>query len=122
MSAPQPSAGWRILGFGKDADVAAKLQAKLRGLGLQATIFGLADDAEGDARLIDELKRADYDGVSIGGAINGQNTAFPPTAATTAWFNRLLNIIHAHASKAKIILVHSPDDVPAAIERELGRK
>ena len=113
--------GWRILGFGKHPEIAAALQEKLRSLGFQATAFALTNDDAGDARLVSELERAQYDGVAIGGYINGQDAVnFPATAETTVWFNRILNIVHAHAPSSKIILVRGPEDVVPAIERVLG--
>jgi hypothetical protein len=116
------SAGWRILGFGKHPEIAAAVQEKLRSLGFQATNFVLTNDETGDARLVVELKRAEYDGVAIGGYINGQDAVnFPATEETTAWFNRVLNIIHANAPRSKIILVRGPEDIVAAIERVLGK-
>jgi hypothetical protein len=114
--------GWRILGFGKHPQIAAAVQEKLRSLGFQATTFVLTDDEAGDARLASELKRAEYDGVAIGGYINGQDAVnFPATEETTVWFNRVLNIVHAHAPSSKIILVRGPEDVVPAIERVLGK-
>lgn len=113
--------GWRILGFGKHPEIAAAVQERLRLLGFQATAFALTNDESGDARLVSELKRAEYDGVVIGGYINGQDSVnFPATEETTVWFNRVLNIIHANAPNAKIILVRGPEDVVQAIERVLG--
>lgn len=113
--------GWRILGFGKHPEIAAALQEKLRSLGFQATTFALTNDEAGDARLVAELRRAEYDGVAIGGYINGQDAVnFPATAETTVWFNRILNIVHAQAPSSKIILVRGPEDVVPAIERVLG--
>ena len=115
--------GWRILGFGKHPEIAAAVQEKLRSLGFQATTFVLANDETGDTRLVSELKRAEYDGVAIGGYINGQDAVnFPATEETTVWFNRILNIIHANAPSTKIILVRGPEDVVPAIERVLGKK
>ncbi len=115
-------AGWRILGFGKHPEIAASVQEKLRLLGFQATTFVLTNDEAGDARLVSELKRAEYDGVAIGGYINGQDAVnFPATEETTVWFNRILNIVHVNAPKSKIILVRGPEDVVPAIERVLGK-
>jgi hypothetical protein len=115
-------AGWRILGFGKHPEIAATVQEKLRSLGFQATTFVLTNDEAGDARLVAELKRAEYDGVAIGGYINGQDAVnFPGTMETTVWFNRVLNIIHENAPGSKIILVRGPEDVVPAIERVLGK-
>ena len=114
--------GWRILGFGKHPEIAAAVQEKLRSLGFQATNFVLTNDEAGDTRLVAELKRAEYDGVAIGGYINGQDAVnFPATEETTAWFNRVLNIIHANAPGSKIILARGPEDVVPAIERVLGK-
>ena len=119
---PAPTTGWRILGFGKHPEHAAAIQSQLRSLGIRATNFALTDDEEGDARLVRELQSADYDGVAIGGFINGQGPPeFVATEATTLWFNRVLNLIHAHAPAARIILVRRPDDALPAIERVLGR-
>ncbi len=121
-TSPGPT-GWRILGFGKHPEIASAVQEKLRSLGFQATNFALTNDEVGDARLVAELKRAEYDGVAIGGYINGQDAVnFPATEETTVWFNRVLNIIHANAPKSKIILVRGPEDVVPAIERVLGKK
>ena len=114
--------GWRILGFGKHPEIAAAVQEKLRSLGFQATTFALTNDEAGDAHLVAELERAEYDGVAIGGYINGQDAVnFPSTEETTVWFNRILNIIHANAPRSKIILVRGPEDVVPAIERVLGK-
>ncbi|MGA7827044.1 MAG: hypothetical protein WCA04_05265 [Geobacteraceae bacterium] len=113
--------GWRILGFGKHPEIAAAVQEKLRSLGFQAATFVLTNDEAGDSRLASELKRAEYDGVVIGGYINGQDAVnFPATEETTVWFNRVLNIIHLNAPNSKIILVRGPEDVVPAIERVLG--
>ena len=105
--------GWRILGFGKHPEIAAAVQEKLRSLGFQATNFVLTNDEAGDARLVAELKRGEYDGIAIGGYINGQDAV---------WFNRVLNIVHANAPRSKIILVRGPEDIVPAIERVLGKK
>jgi hypothetical protein len=114
--------GWRILGFGKHPEIAAAVQEKLRSLGFRATTFVLTNDETGDARLVSQLKQAEYDGVAIGGYINGQDAVnFPATEETTIWFNRVLNIIHTNAPSTKIILVRGPEDVVLAIERVLGK-
>jgi hypothetical protein len=121
VSSSRPAA-WRILGFGKHPEIAAAVQAKMSTLGFRATIFVLTDDEAGDARLLSELTRAEYDGVAIGGYINGQDAVnFPATEETTIWFNRVLNIIHANAPRSKIILVRGPEDVVPAIQRVLGK-
>ncbi len=120
MSTSEVPRGCRVLGFGKHPEIAAAIQARLRDAGLAATNFALTDDEAGDARLIQELTLADYDGVVIGSFISGQDPDDPPTGQTTRWFNRILNIIHAHAPAAKIILVRNPADALPAIGRVLG--
>jgi hypothetical protein len=111
---------WRILGFGKHPEIGATVQARLRGAGLAANIMVLSDDEAGDAQLVKELSNAEYDGVVIGSFISGQDPNLPPTEETSLWFNRVLNIIHAHAPTAKIILVRNPGDALPAISRVLG--
>jgi hypothetical protein len=120
MSTSQVTQGWRVLGFGKHPKIAAAVKERFREAGLAGTSVVVTDDAAGDARLIQELNTADYDGVAIGSFISGQNPQDPPTEQTTDWFNRVLNIIHAEAPTAKIILVRSPADVLPAISRVLG--
>ena len=120
MPGPRVPESWRVLGFGKHPENAAAIQAGLRDAGLAATNFALTDDEAGDARLIRELTAADYDGVMIGGFINGQDPEDPPTELRTRWFNRILNIVRAHAPTAKIILVRNPADALPAIRRVLG--
>jgi hypothetical protein len=123
MDVAQPTGdpdGWRILGFGRKPEMAAAIQAQLRSEGMRAKAFALTDDPGGDARLASELREASYDGVAIGGFINGQDPAVRPTFQTTAWFNRVLNLVHARAPQAKIILVRDPSDALSAIRRVLG--
>src|SRR4051812_43365965 len=48
----QSSHGWRILGFGKHAEVAAGVQASLRAAGFQAKAFALENTEAGDERLL----------------------------------------------------------------------
>ena len=122
ISSSSRPTGWRILEFGKHPEIAAAVQEKLRSLGFQATNFVLTNDEVGDARLAAELKQAEYDGVAIGGYINGQDAVnFPATEETTIWFNRVLNIVHANAPRSKIILVRGPEEIVPAIERVLGK-
>ena len=121
VSKPTPGPeGWRVLGFGRDPQAGAAIQEGLRAQGISARAFALTDDRDGDARLARELGEASWDGVAVGGFINGQNPDVRPSLQTTMWFNRVLNIIHAQAPGAKIILVREPADALPAIERVLG--
>jgi len=115
-------AGLRILGFGKHSEIAAVIQEKLRSPGFQATTFVLTNGKAGDVRLASELNQAEYDGVAIGGYINGQDAAnFPTSEETTVWFDRVLNIIHINAPRTKIILMRGPEGAVPVIERVLGK-
>jgi hypothetical protein len=116
---PEPE-GWRVLGFGKHPEIAAAIETKLRAAGLRARNFALTNDDQGDAQLRHELEQATYDGVAIGGFINGQDPDDRPDAETTEWFNRVLNIIHTHAPTAKIILIRDPSEALPTINRILG--
>jgi hypothetical protein len=121
-SSSRPTGGC-ILGFGKHTESVPAVPEKLRSSGFQAINFVLTNDEAGDARRIAELKRAEYDGVAIGGDINGQDAVnFPATEATTVWFNRVLDIVHANAPGAKIILGRGAEDAfpPAHDRRDAG--
>jgi hypothetical protein len=112
--------GPRVLGFGKDDNVAAAVEENLRAEGMRATSFTLTDDAAGDQRLVEHLDDGSWDAVVIGGFISGQSPHAPPTPQTTVWFNRVLNLIHERAPSTKLVLVTGPSDVLPAIRRELG--
>lgn len=119
----RPAEGWRVLGFGRKSEVAASIQSRLRAEGLRAHTFALTDDEAGDTRLVSELRAIPWDGIAIGGFLNGQNPEVPPTEATTRWFNRVLNLVHREAPQARLILIREPSDASAAIRRVLeGRE
>ena len=46
-------------------------------LGLRVTNFALTNHADRDARLVHGLGQGEYDGVAIGGILNGQNPRLP---------------------------------------------
>ena len=102
----------RILGVGKRAENASAMEELLRAAGYEARNFAITDDAEGDALLVAEL-RAGCDAVVIGSFINGQHAELPASPQTTAWFNRLINLIGEHA------LMHCGQFV--AVRRKLGK-
>jgi hypothetical protein len=109
----------RILGIGKRAENAAAMQELLRSAGYDATNFAITDDAEGDALLVGELRSGGYDAVSIGSFINGQHAELSATPETTAWFNRILNLIAEHAPGTKVVLVRRPSEVVEAVHAVL---
>jgi hypothetical protein len=117
---PMPASGPRVLGFGRDPATAAAIQDKARAAGFRATTFALIDDAEGDARLMRELEADEYDVVTFGGALNGQNPASPPDEHSTLWFERVLNIVHRGAPTARLALVRTADEYVSVVERVLG--
>ena len=96
------------------------MQARLQDAGLRARNFALTNDAAGDAQLERHLIEDRWDGVIIGSYISGQDQAEPPTAETTEWFNRILNIVHGHAPTAKIVLVRDPAEALDSVGKVLG--
>jgi hypothetical protein len=117
---PMPAQGWRVLGFGAHEHVARGVQDRLRQAGLRATALAVTDDAAGDARLADALAADSYDAVAIGGFLSGQDPVSPATAESTLWFNRVLNLVHAGAPQARVVLVRGPQNAVADIERVLA--
>lgn len=116
-----PSSGRRVLGVGVDEAIGVAAQDALRQAGLRATVITVTDDAAGDERLRAALRADSYDAVNLGAGLSGQAPPeYGATPASTAWFNRLLNIVHADAPNAKIVLARGPADVMPAIARELG--
>src|SRR5689334_22714696 len=113
--------GPRLLGIGKRAENAAAMQELLRAAGFDAHHFAIEDSAEGDALVVEQLRAGPWDGVVIGSFINGQHAELPASEATTAWFNRLLNLAGAHAPGARIVLVRRPSEVVDTVRRVLAQ-
>jgi hypothetical protein len=111
----------RILGVGKRAENASAMQNLLREAGHDAHNFAISDDPAGDALLVAQLREGPWDAVTIGSFVNGQHAELPASEQTTAWFNRLLNLIAEHAPGTRIVLIRKPSDVVATIESVLGR-
>ena len=55
-----------------------------------------------------------------GGGLNGYDEAIPREVSTLHWFNRVVNIVHEHAPRAKFIFVQNPGDLANSFERVLG--
>ncbi len=120
-SVDMPDEGARVLGVGIDQAIGEAAQNALRHAGLRATVITVTDDPAGDQRLRDALRADAYDAVNLGAGLSGQAPPkYGATAESTVWFNRLLNIVHAEAPTAKIVLARGPEDVIPAIERELN--
>jgi hypothetical protein len=117
---PMPTDGWRVLGFGAHDHVARGVQDRLRQAGLRATALAVTDDAKGDSHLAEALAADSYDAVAIGAFLSGQDPSTPATAESTAWFNRVLNLVHAGAPRARIVLVRGPQNAVDDINRVLA--
>ena len=120
-SVNMPAEGTRVLGVGVDQAIGGAAQDALREAGLRATVITVTNDPAGDQALHAALRADTYDAVNLGAGLSGQAPPrFGATAESTVWFNRLLNIVHAEAPTAKIVLARGPDDVLPAIDRELN--
>ena len=109
-----------MLGVGVDEVIGVNAQDALRQAGLRATVITVTNDDAGDERLRAALRADAYEAVNLGAGLSGQAPPeYGATAASTVWFNRLLNIVHVEAPNAKIVLARGPADVIPAIEREL---
>jgi hypothetical protein len=106
--------------MGRLPETALAVQNSLRSLGYRATTFALTNDPEGDARLVALLSADHYDGVVIGGYINGQDREHPASPASYLWFTRVLNIVHEYAPGSKIILSRKPGEAAEACGRVVG--
>jgi predicted SnoaL-like aldol condensation-catalyzing enzyme len=104
--------GRRVLAFGKHPEIA---QEQLRSLGLQAIVFALTNDEAGEARLVAELKRDEYDGVIIGAYINGQDPVNIPPRKKPLPGSIAFSTVHANAPNSKVILARAPEDIVPAI-------
>ena len=113
------SAAPKILGVGKRAENAEAMQQMLREAGYEAHNFAVADDPAGDALIVRELREGGYAAIVIGSFINGQHPELPATAQTSAWFERVLNLVHEHGPGVRIVLVRKPSEVVSAVGRVL---
>ena len=109
----------KVLGVGKRAEVAEAMQQRLRDAGYDATNFAIDDNEAGDALLVGELQSGGYAAVTIGSFINGQHGELPATPETTAWFNRILNLIAEHAPGTKVVLIRKPSEVVETVNAVL---
>jgi len=114
---------WKILALGRDQQLAVEFKQLLHSLGYKnARLVVLENNQESDQHLLKLLKEEEWDGISIGGGINGHGANSTREEETFHWFNRLLNIIHQNtSSKTKIILLRGLSDLEAAFQRELGK-
>ncbi|CAF1185964.1 unnamed protein product [Didymodactylos carnosus] len=117
------SSEWKILALGNDQQLGEEIKQHLHSLGYKnARVVILQNNQENDQHLLKLLKEEEWDGVSIGGGINGHGGNSAREENTFHWFNRLLNIIHQNASsKTKIILLRGLSDLEASFQRVLEK-
>ena len=95
------------------AKVRASLEAdaaRLQGLGYDSQLCLTDFGATAEAVLLDCLRRQPYDCVLIGAGVR-------TVAKNLLLFEKLINVIHAHAPQAKICFNTKPDDTAAAVQR-----
>ena len=99
---------------GLDADkLEAVLRAdekKLNDLGYDASIGFIYSGATATDQLIQALKETSYDVVLIGAGVRKDDDHF-------LIFEKLVNVVHEHAPKARIAFNTGPTDSDAAIQR-----
>ncbi len=61
-----------------------------------------------------------YIDIFLGGGLTGYDDAFPREVTTLHWFNRIVNLVHEYAPKAKFIFVTGPHELIDSFERVLG--
>ena len=120
---PLPASGPRILGFGLHHSISVRAQASLRKLGLRADSIVVEDNDASDKVFSEKLKSEVWEAVIIGGGASAQAPEIKRTPEGTAFFNRILNLIHQNVpQQTKIVLVTGPSDVVNALHREIGWK
>ncbi|UJR16909.1 hypothetical protein I4U23_003807 [Adineta vaga] len=101
---------------------------KILGVGAGYSNFkplGLHNTKESDQEFINALKEKQWDVVAIGAYVNGFDQAAHYREKGVSedrvdilhWFNRVLNLVHELAPKAKIVLLKGPLDFSEAIPR-----
>ena len=127
---------WKILAVGREAKIAETLESFMHESNYNnVKVIALENDKDSDDKFIEMLKSNEWDAVSIGSLIflwymikrnfllgAGVNgfADIPHEVTTLHWFNRLVNLVHQHSPKAKLIFVTGPEDLPDAAERVLG--
>ncbi|CAF1353459.1 unnamed protein product [Adineta ricciae] len=111
---------WKILAVGRQATIAEALENFMHESNYNnVKVIALENDKDSDDKFIEMLKSNEWDAVSIGAGVNGF-ADIPHEVTTLHWFNRLVNLVHQHSPKAKLIFVTGPEDLPDAAERVLG--
>jgi hypothetical protein len=123
VDVPLPATGPRVLGFGLHQAISVRAQANMRKLGLGADSIVVENTDASDQIFIEKLKSETWEAVIIGGGASAQSPEVERTPEGTAFFNRILNLIHQNVpQQTKIVLVTGPGDIANALHRELGWK
>lgn len=85
---------------------------KLTGMGYPAEKYFIDNGTTDLSGLISQLQNKDYSGIVIGNGIRS-------LAANFLLFEQLINIVHEHAPKSKIIFNTLPTDTDQAVKRWL---
>jgi hypothetical protein len=85
---------------------------KLNSIGHDAETFLIDTGASDLAKLSNQLKEKNYDGVVIGNGIRSIKSNF-------ILFEQIINVVHSNAPKSKIIFNSLPTDTDEAIKRWL---
>jgi hypothetical protein len=85
---------------------------KLNSIGYDAETFLIDTGASDLAKLSNQLKEKNYDGVVIGNGIRSIKSNF-------ILFEQIINVVHSNAPKSKIIFNSLPTDTDEAINRWL---
>jgi hypothetical protein len=85
---------------------------KLSAAGYGAELFLMEADAVNLDALGKQLKEKNYDGVVVGNGIRGIKSNF-------ILFEQIINVVHSHAPKSKIIFNSLPTDTEEAVKRWL---
>lgn len=85
---------------------------KLHSMNYDAELFLIETGATDLSNLAKQLNEKNYDGVVIGNGIRSITTNF-------ILFEKIINVVHTHASKSKIIFNTLPSNTAEAIKRWL---
>uniref|UniRef100_UPI00214D9931 hypothetical protein n=1 Tax=Parapedobacter tibetensis TaxID=2972951 RepID=UPI00214D9931 len=85
---------------------------KLNSMGYDAELFLIETGATDLSNLENHLNEKSFDGIVIGNGIRG-------IAANFILFEQIINAVHAHAPKSKIIFNTLPTDTDEAVKRWL---
>mmetsp|Transcript_81735 Transcript_81735/g.210464 ORF Transcript_81735/g.210464 Transcript_81735/m.210464 type:complete len:161 (-) Transcript_81735:485-967(-) len=117
LKAPEVPASEGGLSEEKLAKMLEEQTVEMEQVGLEARILVLDPAAPRNeilATVMDKLDSEAYDCVSLGAHVR-------TTPETVKLFEQLVNVVHKHAPQARIAFDEGPDDIAAAIFRQLAQ-